>query len=125
MRRILIPALAASLCVACGGASSYEEIVNAQADVLTEMIEVLEGVTDEESAEDAVDEIEALGARLGELVDEIERLPEPSTAELQRITEAQGERMQEFQRTAAPQLMKLAQYPVLAEAWTRAVANFE
>lgn len=126
MRRILITALAASLCAGCGGGvSSYEELVNAQADVLTDMIGVLEDVTDEASADDAVDDIEALGARLAELVADIEELPEPTAADLRRIAETQGQRMQEFQQTAAPQMMKLAQYPQLAEAWTRAVENFD
>lgn len=90
---------------------------------MNEMVSVLEGVTDEESANDAAGEIEALGTRLAEVASLIPDLPRPSMEELEEIGQQQRAQGREFQNQAAAQMMKLAGYPSLADAWTRAMSK--
>ncbi|MDH4048967.1 MAG: hypothetical protein OEW68_15515 [Gammaproteobacteria bacterium] len=114
------------LCASCGGGiNSYEDAANAQAEIMSEMIDVLEGVTDQASADRAAGKIEDLGNRLADVIGQLRDLPEPTASEITAMSRKQGARMQEFQSKAMPQMMKLAEYPVLFEAWTRAMENIE
>lgn len=124
MWRILMVAFVGMLCTACsGGISSYEEAIEAQAGIMSEMVSVLEGVTDEASADKASTRVEELGNRLAEIAAQVTELPEPTVEELQEIAEKQGAQQQEFQKTAMPQMMKLAEYQSLSDAWTRALSS--
>jgi len=124
MWRLMMVTLVGMLCIACSsGISSYEEGIEAQSDIMSEMVSVLEGVTDEASAEEASGKIEALGNRLGELAMQVQELPEPTMEEMQEIARKQSTQQQDFQNKALPQMMKLAQYKSLSDAWTRALTN--
>lgn len=127
MRRMTLVAMVtagAALCVSCGsGVSSYAEGIEMQAGIMEEMLEVLEGVDDEASAEKAAGKIEALGTRLAEVAKQIQQLPEPSTEELQQIAQEQSEKRRDFQEQAGTQMMKLAQYKSLRDAWMRALST--
>lgn len=126
MIRLLMVTFVSMLCIACSsGISSYEEGIEAQSDIMAEMVSVLEGVTDEASAEKASGEIEALGNRLGELAREVQELPTPTMEEMQEIARKQSAQQQDFQNKALPQMMKLAQYKSLSDAWTRALINMQ
>ena len=92
---------------------------------MEEMLSILEGVTDEASAEAASSEIEALGNRLAEIAKQFQELPEPTVEEMQEIGRQQQVRQQDFQNKALPQMMKLAQYKSLSDAWTRAIMNMQ
>jgi hypothetical protein len=89
------------------------------------MVDVLEGVTDEASAEEAATKIEALGGRIGEVIAQLEELPEPTMEEMQEIAHKYANQGQELQQRAASQMMKLAEYPSLSDAWARAMANMK
>lgn len=124
MWRFLMATGAGLLLASCGGGiDSYEDAIEAQAEIMNEMVSVLEGVDDDASAEKAAGKIEALGTRLGEIAMMMPDLPQPSREELQEIREERQEMGREFQNTAAAQMMKLAEYPALADAWTRAMTN--
>ncbi|MDJ0926635.1 MAG: hypothetical protein QNJ73_03205 [Gammaproteobacteria bacterium] len=123
MWRTLMVAGVALLIASCGGVDSYEDAVNAQTEIMMEMLEILEGVDDEASAEKAAGRIEALGTQLAEIAKQMQEMPRPSIEELQEIGEQQRARTMEIQQKAVPQMMKLAQYPALREAWTRAFQN--
>lgn len=124
MLRMLMVAFIGMLATACsGGISSYEEAIEAQAEVMAEMVSVLEGVTDEASADKASARIEELGNRLAKIAVQVQELPEPTMEEMQEIARQQGAQQQDFQKTAMPQMMKLAEYKSLSDAWTRALSN--
>ncbi len=126
MYRTVILTLAAVFAAACsGGIGSYEDGINAQAEVMNEMVSVLEGVTDEKSASKAAAEIETLGKRLLEIGTEMRELPKPSMEEMQEISEKRMKQGRELQMKAAQQMEKIAQYPALAEAWGRAMSNMK
>ncbi len=126
MWRVLILTFLGMQCFACsGGISSYEEGVEAQSEIMQEMIGILEDVSDEASAEAAVGDIEALGKRLAELAVQFSQLPQPTTVEMQALVRKQRANQQEFQNKAFPQMTKLAQYESLSDAWTRAVTNLQ
>ena len=109
---------------ACGGGiDSYEEGMAAQAELMQEMISVLEDVTDEASANKAAGKIESIGGRMGEIAKQISELPRPNAREMQEIAKMQRKEMQAFQQNTMAQMMKLAQYPVLQEAWMSAMEN--
>ncbi len=88
-----------------------------------DMISVLRDVDDESSAEKAAGKIEALGERLAEISSQLAELPRPDANEMLDIAQKQRGDMQAFQQDAATQMMKLAQYPVLMDAWMRAMEN--
>ena len=115
----------AMILVACGGdgIDSYDDVMEASVEVMEEMITVLEGVDDEASAEKAANEIEVLGNRLAKIADAAKGLPEPSEEEMLAMVEDQKDSMMAFQQRAMPQMMKMVQYPVLADAWGRAMEN--
>ncbi len=127
MRRILMAAVVSVLSVSCGGGgiSSYEDAMEAQAEIMEEMVDVLEGVKDQASAEKAASEIEALGTRMADVVAQVKKLPPPTREQMQEIAEKYGADGREFQSKAAAQMMKLAEYPVLSEAWEHVMANLQ
>lgn len=127
MRRVLMAAVAGVLCVSCGGGgiSSYEDGMKAQAEIMEEMVDVLEGVKDQASAEKAASEIEALGTRMADVIAQVRTLPPPSREQMQDIAEKYGADGREFQTKAAAQMMKLAEYPALSEAWMRVMSNMQ
>ena len=109
---------------ACGGGiDSYEEGMTAQVELMQEMISVLEDVTDEASANKAAGKIESIGGRMGEIAKQVSELPRPNAEEMQEIAKMQRKEMQAFQQNTMAQMMKLAQYPVLQEAWMSAMEN--
>ncbi len=117
-------AVTALLFAACsGGIGSYEEGIEAQAEVMQEMLRVLEDVDDKSSAKRAAGDIESLGKRLAEISEQMAELQRPNAKEMQDIMQKQRAEMQGFQQEAAAQMMKLAQYPVLTDAWMRALEN--
>jgi len=124
-RAILVITLGLGLSACGGGIGSYEDGMDAYAEVMEEMVDVLEGVTDESSAEKAAGKIEKLGNRLAEITAQVAELPPPSSAEMQALAERQREKMQSFQQNAATQMMKMAQYPALMDAWMRAMENMQ
>ena len=81
MWRILGIVCSGLIIAACGGDSgsidSYEAGVEAHTKVMTEMVKVLEGVTDEASANKAAAEIEELGGRLASISAQMAELPRP------------------------------------------------
>ena len=126
MSRILMVAVLGLLFAACGGGiDSYEDGMEAQLEIMEEMMDVLADVTDQASAKAATPRIEALGNRLAEVTAQIRALPKPETEALQEIGKSQSKRTQEFLEKLVTQQMKLAEYPELKEAFARASANAE
>ena len=123
MRKLTIVA-AAFLIASCGGGiNSYESAMNAQADLMEQMVKVLEGVNDEKSAEKAAEKIEAIGTQMAEIAKKVQELPQPSRDEMQKISKKQMEMSKDFQAKATGQMMKLAQYPALSQAWMKAMES--
>jgi hypothetical protein len=95
--------------------------LEAQLEITQEILDTLEGVTDPASAEAAEPVIEALANRLAEVGAQIRELPKPEPEVLREIAEPHSERTQEM----LTQLLKLAEYPELREAFARGTANAE
>jgi hypothetical protein len=124
MWRILIVTIVGLLCTACsGGISSYEEGIEAQAEIMDEMVSVLEGVTDQESADKASAKLEALGDRLAGVTAQMKKFPQPTVKEMQEIAQKQRTQQEELQKNAVSQMKKLDEYNSLHKAWTRALAK--
>ena len=121
MKRIFTAAIVTISLASCGGGiNSYEDAMNAQADLMGQMIKVLEGVNDEKSAEKAASKIETIGEQMAEIAKKVQDLPRPSMEEMQKLSKKQMEKSRALQGDAQ-QMMKLAQYPALGEAWTNAM----
>ncbi len=126
MWRIITVIASGLLFSACGGGiGSYEEGIEAQAEVMQEMVSVLEDVDDESSAKKAASKIEALGNRLADISKQVMELPRPDASEMQDIMAAQSKGMQAFEQDSVAQMMKLAEYPVLMDAWMGAMQNMQ
>ena len=122
MRRIAALMIVGLMLSSCGGGiDSYEDGMEAQADLMEEMIGVLKGVDDEDSAQKAAARIEEIGGKMAEIANRIAELPRPDAEEMQELAEKQRDRMRTIQQDATEQMMKIAQYPVLRDAWMNAM----
>ncbi len=121
----IFSAVAVLVCACGGGINSYEDGVKAEAKIMNEIVKVLESVDDEESADAAAGRIEELGNEFADLAKQIAKLPPPSQDEIQRISRKQNAYTQEFQKKIVPQMMKFAKYPVLSDAWSKAMAEVQ
>lgn len=98
--------------------AAYEQAMEAQRELVTEITGVLEGVTDEESAAAAAPRIEELSGELQRLAARINAMPQLPYAEQRRITQERAGSAA-ARRAAGKQMLKVEQYPVLKEAWSR------
>jgi len=112
------------LCAACGGSiDSHDDAMAAQVDLMEDMLDVLEGVTDEASAEDAIPDMEELGKRASEIAARVKELPQPSTEEMQAVQKKYAKQLAALQKKVGEQFQKLAQYPKLGQATTNAMSG--
>ena len=124
MRRIAALMIVGLMLSSCGGGiDSYEDGMEAQADLMEEMIGVLKGVDDEDSAQKAAARIEEIGGKMAEIANRIAELPRPDAEEMQELAEKQRNRMRSIQQDATEQMTKIAQYPVLRDAWMNAMRD--
>jgi hypothetical protein len=124
MRRIAALMIVGLMLSSCGGGiDSYEDGMEAQADLMEEMIGVLKGVDDEDSAQKAAARIEEIGGKMAEIANRIAELPRPDAKEMQELAEKQRNRMRSIQQDATEQMTKIAQYPVLRDAWMNAMRD--
>jgi hypothetical protein len=98
--------------------AAYEEAMEVQRELVAEITGVLEGVTDEESATAAAPRIEELSGELQRLATRINAMPQLPYAEQRRITQERAGSTA-ARRAAGKQMLKIEQYPVLKEAWSR------
>ncbi|WP_405232450.1 hypothetical protein [Lentisalinibacter salinarum] len=98
--------------------AAYEQAMDAQRGLIAEITGVLEGVTDEESAAAAAPRIEELSGELQRLATRINAMPQLPYAEQRRITQERAGSAA-ARRAAGKQMLKIEQYPVLKEAWSR------
>jgi hypothetical protein len=122
--RISMFAILGLLLAACGGGiHTHEDAMEAQIDLMEDMVEILKGVTDEASAKKAEPKMEALGKRAMEIAQQVQKLPQPDLEEMKKVQEKHAKRLRELQQEAAGQMMKLMQYPGLADATGRAMTE--
>jgi predicted trehalose synthase len=124
MWRIAAIVVSSLIITSCsGGIGSYEEGMNAQGELMAEMISVLKGVEDEASANKAADRIKEIGGKMAEIANRMKELPRPDAKEMQELAQKQREKMRAIQQDAMEQMVKIAQYPVLQDAWMNAMNN--
>ena len=114
-----------SLCLGCGGVDSQADAVEAGLDLQEEMIEILEGVTDRESAEEAAKAFQDLIERAEELARQMAELPDPTVEEMKKILEDNEQRMQELQERMMAVVQKIQRYPELQQAFQKAMAGVQ
>lgn len=108
--------LLALLCVACGKKiETHADAGEANLEIYEDMIEILEGVTDEASAKDAIPEMEEIGRRIAEVQKAIKDLPQMTKEDIDAMSEM-AKKTQVKQREVQQQFAKLGQYPELMQA---------
>ena len=75
------------LSVACGGGSDADSLMDQGKSAMAELTTILESIQDEESAKAAAPKLEALGARMKELKEQTDALPEEERKSLQDMEE--------------------------------------
>lgn len=103
---------------------AYEQALDAQRKLVAEITGVLEGVTDEASAAAAAPRIEELSGELQRLATHLNAMPQLPYAEQQRITQERAGSTA-ARRAAGKQMLKIEQYPVLKDAWSRGMRREE
>jgi len=104
--RLLLPVLI--LVAGCGpDLSSHEGIVVAQLDLMDEMVDILEGITDEASAKAVLSKIEALKERLEEIQKAGKEIGKPAKDEENRLEEKYKSRQVELQKRLRAAISKI------------------
>ncbi len=75
------------LSVACGGGSDADSLMDEGKSAMAELTTILESIQDEESAKAAAPKLEALGARMKELKEQTDALPEEERKSLDDMEE--------------------------------------
>ena len=122
MRKSLLVAMM-SMCVGCGGIDSQEEAMAAGLDLQEEMVEILEGVTDKGSAEDAAEEFKDLIERGQELGKKMAELPAASAEEIRQFMDDNKGRMEDIQKRMMAVFQRISKYPELEQAMQKAMAG--
>jgi len=100
---------------ACGG-DSHEAIVEDQADLMDEILDILEDVDDQASAKEAAKKIEALSEDMAALAKRAQEMGEPTPEQQKRFEEIMKPRQERMQAV----MMKMMQYPELGQAFSKA-----
>jgi hypothetical protein len=122
MSSVLVCGLALAL-VGCG--DSHEKIVADQVAVLSEMNDVLGGVTDEASVEAAKPKFEALGERAESINTRAEKLAAPSEEQVQAIREKHNEPFQKEIGRMMANMTRLADKPEVVVAVQNAMPDVQ
>ncbi len=94
-----------------GCSDSREKVTEDGLDLMEEMVGVLEGVTDKESAEEAKPKLEELNKEGEELKARAEKLGDPSKEEEKELEEKYGEQMKEVFGKMMAQMARLSAKP--------------
>lgn len=123
--RIIMPIAVLGLVLSACGAGSHEAAVEEQMDLWGEILDIMEGVDDQESAKEAAKKIEALGEDMGKLAKRMQEMGEPSPEEQKRIEEMMKDREKEFQDRSQKLAMKMMQYPEVMQAFQKAMNSVD
>ena len=118
--RIIMSAAVLGLVLSACGGDSPESIAEEQFDLMDEMLDILEGVTDQDSAKEASKEMEALAKKMADLEKRMEKMPDPTPEQQKRLAEIAKEHQEEFGKRMQEVMSKMMQYPELGEAFSKA-----
>jgi len=121
IRTTMTAAILGLVLSACG--DSHESVLDEQFDLREEMLDILDGVTDEASAKDAEGELEALGEKLMALQKRMAAMPEPTAEEQKAIAEMMTERQADYEKRSQAVFSKMMKYPGLAEAFSKSMGK--
>lgn len=107
------------LCGVGGCKSAHEAVAADSIALMNELCDVMEGVTDDASAQAAVPKIENLGARMKELVDRFNAAGTPDQAEAQRLMEKYKPQQEKLASRMGIIHEKVKKYPVLSQAFAK------
>jgi hypothetical protein len=103
------------LCVSsgCDSKPTHESVLKDSIAKLKEVATILEGVTDEASAQAAKPKLQAISTQLKELKTKMDQLPKPSADEEKRLKEKYEPQMKEMMPKLMAQMMRVAMDPKL------------
>lgn len=104
-RHLCIPLL---LLTACSSRSEHEAVAADTVDHMEQLVKILEGVTDEKTAQAAKAQLEPIVARLRQLQEKMEKMGEPPAAEAERFQATFGARMAELTQRMMQTMMRLS-----------------
>ncbi|MFT7461926.1 MAG: archaellum component FlaC [Pseudohongiellaceae bacterium] len=107
----------------CGAGNDQEEAAEEYTDVFSDVADVLEGVTDEESLEAAKGELKDLGERMKELKDHYEALTKDLSDD-ELWDEAVSEELMDAQARMTTAMMKIGMNPALTQKFTEQMKEF-
>jgi len=119
--RIIMTAAVLGLVLSACGGNSPEALVDEQFDLMDEMLEIVEDVTDEASAKEAAKKLEALGEKLADLQKRMEKMPDPTPAEQKQLEARVAARQADYMKRSQEFGAKMMQYPELMEAFSKAM----
>lgn len=99
------------------GKSKHEELAEENLALQSEFCDIMDGVTDQASADAAIPKLQKLGARMIALGDREETLGRPSKEELERINKKLAGQHEKLQKRREACMAKLSNYPELSTAF--------
>jgi len=112
----LLPVLALAALVVCGCESkpTHESVMKESIDKMKEFASILEGVTDESSAQAAKPKLQAIGAEMKELKAKSEKLGKLPPDEEKRLKAKYEPQVKELMPKLMSQMMRIGMDPKLA-----------
>jgi hypothetical protein len=118
-RIIMTTAILGLVLSACGG-NTHESIAEEQFDLMDEMLDILEDVTDSESAKEASGKMDKLGEKMADLAKRAKELPDPTPEQQKRLEDLAKDRQEEYSKRMQEVMSKMMQYPELRQAFSKA-----
>lgn len=112
------------VCGLAGCKSKHEAAVDDANALMTELCDIIEGVTDDASAQAAIPKIESVGTRLKELGERARTLGTPPKEEQEKLQKRYQEKWEQTGKRLKALEPKLKTHPVLAPATMRAMFSF-
>ena len=122
VRILLTAAVLGIVLAACGGAADpHMAVLEDRFDVIDQILDCMEGVTDESSAKEAAKKIDALGAKMTAVQKRMQAMDVPTPDHRERLTEHFAERQADLDKRAQELGGRMRPYPEVVHAFAKAM----
>ena len=119
---LLTAAVLGLVLAACGDADDpHQAVLEDRFDLVDQILDCMEGITDQASAKEAARKIDALGAKMTDVQKRMKEIGVPTPEHRTRLTDHFKERQAELDKRAQDLGQRMKQYPAVVQAFAKAM----